>query len=310
MIDEKFYYKKDRLNQLRGFCAIVQTGSMNKAAAKLGVEPPTISKQIIALERDTGLKLFDRELTKRRLKITTVGQEFFNKAVTVLQEVEGLFNYYSDQKLFEKDNTIKIAVHHTAINYLMPKYVQEFRKYDKKTKLIIYNLKIQEAIEKLKNEEIDLLLHIVDNIPPELTSKAISIFEPIILMNKNNILANKKDKDITFEDLTKQNMIMIDKNNIIRYFVDTCSEYNLKGNIEFVNGDWEMVRNFVKLNLGIHMYSAIYNKFEDFKDDKIITKNIKHLFPAMKLQIVVKKGKIYTKSIKNFLDIILKDLIK
>ena len=116
MTDSRFYYKKDRLNQLRGFCAIVQTGSMNKAATKLGVEPPTISKQIIALERDTGLKLFDRELTKRRLKITTAGQEFFNKAVAILQEVEGLFNYYSDQKLLEKDNVIKVAMHNTDIN--------------------------------------------------------------------------------------------------------------------------------------------------------------------------------------------------
>ena len=50
MKDKNFYYKKDRLNQLRGFCAVVQSGSVNKAAKIVGVEPTAVSKQVKALE--------------------------------------------------------------------------------------------------------------------------------------------------------------------------------------------------------------------------------------------------------------------
>ena len=61
-LDNYFYYKKDRLNQLRGFCTTVRCDcSQAKAARKLNVEPATINKQISSLERDLEVKLFDRK---------------------------------------------------------------------------------------------------------------------------------------------------------------------------------------------------------------------------------------------------------
>ena len=96
---EKFYYKKDRLNQIRGFCAVIKFGSVNNAARNLNLEPATVSKQIITLERDIGLKLFDRS-NKRKLILNDDGEKFYNKAVKILQSVDGLFeHFYTDLKI-------------------------------------------------------------------------------------------------------------------------------------------------------------------------------------------------------------------
>ena len=46
------YYKQNRLQQLRGFCYAVQTGSISKAAEKLYLRQPSVSLQIQALERE------------------------------------------------------------------------------------------------------------------------------------------------------------------------------------------------------------------------------------------------------------------
>lgn len=306
MADNNFYYKKDRLNQLRGFCMAVKHNSVNKAARELGVEPATVSKQISALERDTGLQLFDRETVKNRIRVTNVGMEFYKKSVEVLQEVEGLFNYYLDE-IYDKNNKkIRLATHHTALNYLIPKYIESFKSKYPDTSFEIYNIKINEALERLDHEDIDLLIHVSDVIPPQFSSTTLFDFKPIILINKKNSLAFKDSRDITFDDLSKQNMIMLDRDNIISGFVELCDKYGIKGNINIINGDWESVRNLVKLNVGVHLYSEIYNKFEEFTDDDIISKNVEHLFPSIKFQLIIKKGKILNDATRNFIETIKK----
>ena len=104
-----FYYKKDRLNQLRGFCAVVQNDcSLIKASEKLGLEKPAISKQISALERDLGIELFDRSKHKT-LVLTKEERLFYDEVVLKLQGIDGLFRNFSE-KINEIDkNSIKIA---------------------------------------------------------------------------------------------------------------------------------------------------------------------------------------------------------
>lgn len=142
-------------------------------------------------------------------------------------------------------------------------------------------------------------MHVTNKLPLGLKEKSIVNLSPTILINKNNPLVDKIDERITFEDLAKQNM-MIDKDNILDYFVETCNVYSIKGNIEFINGDWETVKNYVK-KLGIHLYSSVHNTFEEFKDSDLISKNISHLLSEMELRVIVKKRNIENKYFRNFL---------
>jgi DNA-binding transcriptional LysR family regulator len=48
------------LRHLRAFVAIVEAGGVARAAARLNVSQPALSRQILALEGDLGLRLFDR----------------------------------------------------------------------------------------------------------------------------------------------------------------------------------------------------------------------------------------------------------
>lgn len=59
---------------IRHFRAIIDTGSVAAAARQLGVERTTVTRRIRALERETGLTLFDRR--SRRLELTTAGRDF------------------------------------------------------------------------------------------------------------------------------------------------------------------------------------------------------------------------------------------
>ncbi len=56
----QFYYKNNRLQQIRGFCNTVTYGSLAKAAKILNLTQSSISLQIKTLERDLNTSLIKR----------------------------------------------------------------------------------------------------------------------------------------------------------------------------------------------------------------------------------------------------------
>ena len=62
------------LRHARTFVAVVDHGTVSKAARHLRVAQPALSRQIAELEHDLRLRLFDR--VGRRLVLTSAGEQF------------------------------------------------------------------------------------------------------------------------------------------------------------------------------------------------------------------------------------------
>lgn len=65
-------------HQLTAFVCVADCGSFNKAAEKLFLSAPSVMKQINALEKHLGLKLFDR--TNQGIRLTPAGQIIYRHA--------------------------------------------------------------------------------------------------------------------------------------------------------------------------------------------------------------------------------------
>ena len=65
-------------HQLTAFVCVADCGSFNKAAEKLFLSAPSVMKQINALEKHLGLKLFDR--TNQGIRLTAAGQVIYRHA--------------------------------------------------------------------------------------------------------------------------------------------------------------------------------------------------------------------------------------
>ena len=65
-------------HQLSIFVCVADCGSFNKAAERLYVSPPSVMKQINALEKHLDLKLFDR--TNQGIRLTEAGQVIYRHA--------------------------------------------------------------------------------------------------------------------------------------------------------------------------------------------------------------------------------------
>ncbi|WP_088285227.1 LysR family transcriptional regulator [Ideonella sp. A 288] len=73
-------------NLLRAFVAVVEQGSLTRAAAHLGTSQPTLSRQVAALEAAVGAPLFER--TARRLVPSAVAQAMVEPASRMLAAAE------------------------------------------------------------------------------------------------------------------------------------------------------------------------------------------------------------------------------
>ena len=73
------------LKHLRTFSTVAELGSVSKAAVRLRVAQPALSRQIINLEKELGLKLFDR--IGRRLLLTREGDQLVENCRRVLGQV-------------------------------------------------------------------------------------------------------------------------------------------------------------------------------------------------------------------------------
>lgn len=76
----------DRLDGMRAFVAIGETGSFTAAAARLCVARALVSKRVATLERLMGVRLLNR--TTRRVALTEAGLAFLARAQRILSEYD------------------------------------------------------------------------------------------------------------------------------------------------------------------------------------------------------------------------------
>lgn len=274
-----FYYKTDRLNQLRGFCAVVQNDcSAPKASEKIHLEPGSITRQIKALEEQLGITLFDRT-GNHRLILNENGRKFYPKALEVLNSTNSLYSEFAKELEEDRNRIIRIAGHSSFFSSIFPKYLKKLLSNEKfkDLKVNILNIHKNDAIKRLMNNEIDIAFY-----PSKITE------EPIDGITKENIFRYKNimlmSKDANFSKTEAEHID--DFKDLPYFFLDKYDFYNpadtlqLKpSQITFENATWEIISALVRENLGVvilpdgyHIKTKESNKiFKFIKIDDILT---------------------------------------
>ena len=144
--------------QLETFIVVADMGSFNKAAEALYITPPAVTKQINLLEKDLGLKLFNR--THRGLALTEAGKSLYRDSKYIIQYCKESVER-ARKAMEEKDNIIRIGTSPmTPAGPLMQIWAKVQKDYpDIKLQMIPYMNSLENAREILKNlgENIDVV---------------------------------------------------------------------------------------------------------------------------------------------------------
>ena len=95
------------LRQLQYFVAVAEQMHFGRAAATLSIGQPAVSQQVARLERELGVRLFDR--SNRTLRLTSAGGRFLPEARAVLAAAERARDVVTDQSVRGASRTLRLG---------------------------------------------------------------------------------------------------------------------------------------------------------------------------------------------------------
>jgi LysR family hydrogen peroxide-inducible transcriptional activator len=111
------------LHQLRYLVAIAETGNFTRAAERSHITQPSLSQQILNLEKEVGHKLFHR--LGRKAVLTEAGATFLERARRILFEVENAAKELQDHPSL--DRRITVGAVPTVAPYLVAPLIERCR---------------------------------------------------------------------------------------------------------------------------------------------------------------------------------------
>lgn len=151
-------------HQLDTFIQVADSGSFSKAANDSYITPTAVMKQINLLEKELGLRLFDR--THRGLKLTKAGESLYRDAKYIIQYSKDSV-IRAKNAMNETDNVIRIGTSPmTPGQFLLDIWPKiHIHCPDIKFQLITFENTPENAREILKNlgQNIDIVAGVFDN---------------------------------------------------------------------------------------------------------------------------------------------------
>ena len=138
--------------QLTYFVAVVEAGSITAAAKNLDLSQPPLSKQIIALEEELGVKLMDR--SSRRITLTDAGFLMYQRAKSIISMMENTADELSSFA-HDRPGTLRLGTISSCGSSLLKECLIDFCALHPQATFEIYENNTYELLEKLKKGEIE-----------------------------------------------------------------------------------------------------------------------------------------------------------
>ena len=152
-----------QFRQLRYFVAVVEAGSISRAASVVHVAQPALSQQIADLEDRIGMKLLLR--TPRGVKPTPAGETFFREASLILQRMDRLPGLLKSA-IGEIQGTVRLGIVASLAAPLVGVIVEHFRSALPQVHLICSDGDTGALVARVQSHALDLALVFEDELVP------------------------------------------------------------------------------------------------------------------------------------------------
>lgn len=237
--------------QLKSFREVADSGSFSKAAEKLNITQPALSRQIVALEKEFNLPLFNRH--SRGVTLTEAGRHLYRYANNVLNLV-----CEAEKSLKEMCNleigTLSVGASTTIGNYLLPSWLSLFMKSHPGLDVSLQVGCTDEIVDKLCQGLFDLAF--VGGSPdmPGVCIDPILEDEILLVASSNHPLSARPS--VSPSDLAKEVFILRETCSATRQTGESIlAQYNIKPSKTVSLGDTEAVKRAVINGYGVTFLS-------------------------------------------------------
>lgn len=279
--------------QFQIFLTVCDSGSMTAAAKILFMTQPSVSQVISELEKEYGVRLFER--LNHRLYLTAAGDQLRLYANQILHLSEQAKKELAD---LEGGGSIRIGASLTIGTYVLPGIIDSYRQKMPKVE-IFTRVDNTSVIEKLiLKDHVDLGLVEGPIHSPFIREEAFTDDELVIICGSGHSLWGRKM--IEPDDLTGNAFIVREPGSGTRdIFERVMSELRIIWKIAGVYNNTEAIKQAVRGNLGLAVVPKISVE-EEINHGQVWATEVRGLNLKRKFNLVYHRQKFFTTAIHAF----------
>lgn len=267
------------LRQLKYFVAVAEELNFRRAAEKLYIQQPPLSRQIRQLETELGVDLFHR--TKRSVSLTTAGEAFLDEARLTLAQAQRAVNTVRQTRTTSK---LTIGFSICAFDRVLPEIIKTFRQQYPEHLVDLIEMSKQKQVQALLNNQIDVGFCYAPITQSELTSLTI-VSEPlVVVLPLEHRLVERKQ--IELRSLHAESFVMCPKHlkpDAREQILQLCNSLGFTPNVIQEASPPEVLLRLVELGMGISLIAA---NCETKHKAKVIYRPLVDPVPMLKIAAV------------------------
>ena len=235
------------IKQIEYFVSVVDTGSFSLAAEELYISQSSLSKQIIALEKELGVKLFDR--SKRKIALTEAGKMFHKHALGFKKVNQALLSDLAEHK--KGTPSLIIGAIPVTAQYGITSYVAQFKKAHPQINFSMEERQASTVLPALSQHKYDLAFVRDYNIDADEFSYFPIATDRLIVAASGDHHFSKR-KSISLAELSDENFIMFNKGTLIHEVsMNACRSAGFEPRIFYTASRAASIIDMVSSNSGI-----------------------------------------------------------
>jgi len=246
------------IHQIRYFLAVAETENFTRAAERMSIAQPSLSQQIINLEKELGHKLFHR--LGRRAVLSEAGGTFLIRARRILAEVDDATRELGDGP--DLGRRILVGAISTVAPYILPQLVDRCR--TQFPHLVIHTREDfrSQLVRSVVEGELDLALVSLPVKDPRLSVE--SIFTEPLLLAVHNRHPLAVAPDVTAKDLANETFVLLgDSSSLTMQIQRFCGDHDFEPRIGHRCSQVATVKALVGQGLGISILPQVCKARED-----------------------------------------------
>ncbi len=185
------------LRHLRYFVKTAEEGNVSRAAGRLHVSQPAVSRQLRDLEEELGTPLFLRQ--HDGIQLTDAGRFILPQAQEILRQAEALKESVRPFSKTKPTTILRVGYLPTALPGFLAEGLRAFNPQDRGVRIEINEMSPQQQEVALANEDIELALlgHACPELKQRYRIEAISTTRMAIALPDDHPLAKRRSLDLS-----------------------------------------------------------------------------------------------------------------
>ncbi len=191
--------------EIQNFVVVAETGSISKAAERLFISQPALSRQIRALEGKLGFPLFNREA--RGIELTEAGEQFLVEARKLLDDLQHT-NRVVDALRLSQPSVVRIGAPSVVIRYIVTPALIAFREIEPSVEIEAVEAQdYDELLDMLEENRVHLIVAGKLLWNERLGWEDLYTYRMYVLVSHDHAFANRPF--VTTEDLTNERVLIL-----------------------------------------------------------------------------------------------------